>query len=609
MDCGRRRGLRMRMRWTTKLARAAMMLGILGAGALVGGLSLKSPIVAQEVARFQEKHRYEIYVLQNWLRGPDLPPPAPSSAIQIPDELAQQSENESVMVYGTIRAAESGVPLQGRLSTRDMMLDSCNKYYRPREVIFYAQDLLTLEPKKQLDLVNGQLINTGASIESHIDGSYEVPIPRYAFSRTGIACEVSGFVVALSNVADYVTGEPPASLRIDFNLELGACIAGRVLNAVTREPISGVDLIALKQRNSVNEDDEQYGCASNFNGFFLFDTLPSGSFEIAVDKEMGLRPGILNYEHEVNAILLKKGEYKAVEILLRPGNSGGIHDGKYFMPSYTGFLRHRYSVGAFPSSAGSFSPWMSIRHPMGVIRGRVSNQDGNPIEGVEIDARDPNYLHLIGASGQYLRDISDGGLVTDEQGSFLLDDIPWDMDCRIIALHEEYLPQSIEVLPLSQEDPLREMEIVLQRGSRIRGATYRANGMPAAGVRILLREESSGEFISKTSAFELELYTTEGGNFAFPAIERGSYRVIVIAAYGDLYGMYLMNRMKIPNSIDTEFSQIVAKDLEVDGVNDINGLRFIVSDSLRPPSPPPPDLLWRDLPSSFPGGLPGSFPG
>ncbi|MCA9935494.1 MAG: carboxypeptidase regulatory-like domain-containing protein, partial [Anaerolineales bacterium] len=292
-----------------------------------------------------------------------------------------------------------------------------------------------------------------------------------------------------SNTHDYNLATPiPISSTaltasgIDFNLQQGGVITGRVLDNDTGLPIANVNVGASEYDNG----QFGYGAWTDPNGYYTITGMLDAEYRVSVDSSYGLPLGYARqfYDHQPYHHLADR-----VPVSL----GGGITNINFDLL------------------------------PGGAFSGTVYADDGvTPLANINVDTADGGY-----------------GTCTDENGRYYMNGLPFG-DHKIIAgggwnwcLNQnsdyirEYYPETIDpnaatIFTLDADHLLyTDIDFTLSTGGSITGhVTDASSGDPLEGVRVNVREFASDNYVS-------EGYSDASGVYTVTGLFDGDFRVAV----------------------------------------------------------------------------------
>jgi hypothetical protein len=157
----------------------------------------------------------------------------------------------------------------------------------------------------------------------------------------------------------------------------------------------------------------------------------------------------------------------------------------------------------------------------GAVRGLVKNEQGQPIAGAEIEARQ-NVNLMFGNAGRELREVTSG-----EDGSFSLKAVAAG-PTMLRADHEQYLDKSTTV-QVSEGAEAGPVEIVLTSGNTVAGILRWPDGRPAADIEVEINFDMSRiggmEGLNALHGSEGSDETDDLGNFSVHGLGEGPFTV------------------------------------------------------------------------------------
>lgn len=156
-----------------------------------------------------------------------------------------------------------------------------------------------------------------------------------------------------------------------------------------------------------------------------------------------------------------------------------------------------------------------------LVRGRVLDENGNPIAGAQISATEhredmPGLDMIVGLEGLGIRTNSAHTTKTNEDGNFSLSGVK-SGDYQIRATATGYAAYKSDPMQLS-DGVQKELDIVMDRGGEITGRVIDPNGTPMAGIQV-----AAMRFMPMPSRSQTE--TDADGNFRLTGLDEGAYNV------------------------------------------------------------------------------------
>ena len=236
-------------------------------------------------------------------------------------------------------------------------------------------------------------------------------------------------------------------------------VHGKVFDMATGEPIAGAQITLAKREDYRNWKEVMHG-KTDEQGFCQIPKIPLGYYEIRVGAEGYVTRKQANYDN-------KRPEY------------------------------HQFNLGlARPS----------------YIKGIVTDQAGNPIEGVNISA-----TNIVGPDGFGYQCAGDRDVITDKQGRFEIRSLPkgtMSIRCRGKSLH---LKNSIFE---RYSIPSDKIKLTMTGTGTIRGKVVDKDGKRPAGGIILELEPAGG---NKPGTWGYSGHLSEDGTFDISGIPPGEY--------------------------------------------------------------------------------------
>lgn len=255
-------------------------------------------------------------------------------------------------------------------------------------------------------------------------------------------------------------------------------------------------------------------------------TAPASTTSAAPEAEVRLRGRVLDHVQApiVGALVWVEGS-PAVRT-----NTDGVFDLNVtsglakLQAAAAGFFSTEIDLGYL--AGGQIPTPTLVLEPRLKIAGRVVDDEGQPLSGVEIALRyDP-----AGSRSSALRDRSGGLALSDRNGRFRLTGLLADVPYQVFFRRDGYAP-AIEEIPAHQPgNPPAEMDITLKRGQRARGWVQDRDGNAIVGAVVVLEASPSedlrthlAEIMEPDRLFRHETRTDSWGRFLLRDIAPGRY--------------------------------------------------------------------------------------
>ena len=230
-------------------------------------------------------------------------------------------------------------------------------------------------------------------------------------------------------------------------VEPGGTCRGRILDAVTGEPVAGASVRTLGGTDFAMMAWGGTGAESLADGTYELTGVPLGATLVHANHP--------DYVTEINPLQ---------QLFMRSGEEESI----------------------FPP--GSREVAIDVRlQPAARVAGRVVDQEGAPVAGARVEQEaDANAMAIALVLGSEPR-----FAITDRDGRFTMGGLSPGKEVKLVARHRDYAAPA----PLAVQPPRDGLRITLRPGTLVEGTVTNATGEPLAGVRV---------------AFALEADTTSG---------------------------------------------------------------------------------------------------
>ncbi len=371
-----------------------------------------------------------------------------------PESVAPEEVSDA-RIYGTVLDAASGTPIEGAR-------------------IFPVTQLLTYdEPDRALDRSDGPVSFTDEA------GAYEITPPEGSWRH--LICIADGYARA---VHPYQVGAG-RSVRVDFLMEPGGQVTGRVVDARTGEGIEDAMVAALGAQQSLTEmmfsqgEEGIYQAYADADGQYTLEGLPVGAYRISVQAR---RQGyIFPPENTVNLDL----------------RNGQRHEGVDF----------RLERGA-------------------VVEGRVVGPNNEPVPRASVNVVPGQLFQTVLDT---LDTLDPGSLValndrTDDDGRFRIAGLDYDWPFRLRCAAANYAELATDLIRIRPGESPHTMTITLSRGARVAGIAQFEDGEPATEHQIRLIPDAGALTSGRATSFR-STATDADGAFLFEAVGSGRYNV------------------------------------------------------------------------------------
>ncbi|MBX7258378.1 MAG: carboxypeptidase-like regulatory domain-containing protein [Candidatus Hydrogenedentes bacterium] len=310
-------------------------------------------------------------------------------------------------------------------------------------------------------------------------GAYTLDVPEGEFR--GVLCTAKGY----SRYEQPLDTNTKGRVRVDFQLQPGGTVSGKVTDENDGTPLEGIMVRAFNSQQNFMEmmmDRERGGrglrARTEADGTYVLDGVPVGSFRIVVG---GRRVGyIVGPDDERQLEVAAGGVYEHVDFALSKG------------ASVSGLVLD-----------GSGQP---------VKDARVATI---PTQFFQTAMRTLNTMNVDAFEGMDDR--------TDEQGRFEIIGLEYDTEYRARADADEYAGGASDAFVAKKGAPAPEVTVRLSKGSSVSGITRFASGDIAPNEPLLLfpvsREAWSGFQPPK------EAKSSDKGEFTFKNVSAGEYLI------------------------------------------------------------------------------------
>ena len=300
------------------------------------------------------------------------------------------------------------------------------------------------------------------------DGTFSVPLPEGEYlvefrGSNGFLPQWSGNRPTRSEAEPVTVSRKDGAKSVDVVLSRGASIAGTVKNRLG----TGIAGVRVSARDAVTGERGE-SAVSEEGGKYLIVGLDSGSFRLVAD---GSAAGYMEAKLPQSLALKAPAALENVDILLTQG---------------------------------------------GAISGRVTDREGNPVQGAGVTAHDPVTWDEVGSgdtgwSGEYkMGGLPEGKYHIRFEKSGSKYPVQW---YKGKARREESAQ-----LEIAGTDSVAGIDAVLSAGVPLTGQVTDAGGAPLANAKVEVYGASEDEPFA-------EVRTDQSGSYTVPALAPGSYRV------------------------------------------------------------------------------------
>ncbi len=374
-----------------------------------------------------------------------------------------------------------------------------------------------------------------ATARSNRNGEFVLgPLPRAHLS-------------AVARAEGYASERKPAKTgaRLEFKLKKGGNLLGKVVDAVTGEPVPDCYLSGWSQSGDWYEQTR-----TGKDGTFKFPSVPPGRLWLNVLPAAYLETNLGDIEvyegkDTVKEIPVVKGGRLKGRVIDREtkipvagakirtwdGTKSAVsgEDGKFeILSPNVGGMSFKVSAQDYPEQW----TWVQLQGDAtqdfekdieigkgGKVSGVVLKQDGTPAPGARV-GRDP---------GALMTGVPEDTAVADAEGKFTLESVPAWRGLRLFAFLDGYALSRSDPLEMRSGSELGGIRIVLQAGASFRGTVKDEEGEPLAGVSFSFERQwnprdGGGWFWIP----DLVAYSVADGTWTLASVPEGTYQVRAI---------------------------------------------------------------------------------
>lgn len=253
------------------------------------------------------------------------------------------------------------------------------------------------------------------------------------------------------------------SVRRDFLISSGAMVTGRVTDSEYKEPMAEATVtLRLRRRKKEPVTLKVY---TDENGHFAIDEI----FQEGIYRLEAIYEG---YARDSRRIAIEDGEYVYLENFeLSPGAD---------------------------------------------ISGSVSNEAGNPVPGAGILISSPDEESLLSAPAT---------AKTQENGMFLLENLPVESGLTLYVVHQDYAPIRIPDFDIPYEGIISNIDLVLTKGTTLKGMVKDSREVPVPRARIRIKNRTD----EATPPFNKKVLSDDGGAYSIPGMPAGAFDITISA--------------------------------------------------------------------------------
>jgi protocatechuate 3,4-dioxygenase beta subunit len=346
-----------------------------------------------------------------------------------------------------------------------------------------------------------------------------------AFRFEGAPAGTVKFLAFHEDYYDYFEDRPlvpGTENRVDLRVRRGVVVAATVLDARTRKPVAGAEVIAaagigMPRRFATTDPEGRFRARGLEAGVVRFVVTKTGygmqTFPLEItprsgENEQGIVPLTIELQpsaqaagtvrdHEGRPIAGAKiqiGQLKSVFWTVRDGpeavtDAAGrflvgelLPDSKYKIVA----LDERCVIGLgeeFQPAAGEIRDGLDVRMPRGGgVQGLVTDDSGTPVAGVDVTLSRPPFLGMTLLPGQECGQKSLATTRTDEQGRYVFAGLGAG-DHGVVFDHRSFVLAE-EKAVVREPDEIVTLDVKLVRGGDVSGKVTDATGAPVAKAEV-----------------------------------------------------------------------------------------------------------------------------
>jgi 5-hydroxyisourate hydrolase-like protein (transthyretin family)/protocatechuate 3,4-dioxygenase beta subunit len=376
---------------------------------------------------------------------------------------------------------------------------------------------------------------------------------RWEVLATGKTNKAGEFVVgpvpraylsAVARAEGYASERKPAKTgaRLEFNLKKGGNLAGKVVDAVTGEPVAECYLSGWSQRGDWYET-----ARTGKDGAFRFTSVPPGPIWLNIVPVLHLETSLGDLE-----VFEGKDTYKEIPVVKGGKLKGRVldretkapvagakvrtwdgtknavsgEDGKFEIQSpAAGWNYYKISAKEYPEQWSWFQsqgdPTQDFERDLEISKGAkvsgvVLKSDGTPAPGARVGRE----------AGDLMTGVPEDTTVADAEGKFTLDAVPAYEGIRLFAFCEGYALSRSDPLDLHPGSEMAGIRLTLQAGATFRGVCKDEEGEPVAGVSVSYSKQWDNDNWQDWYWIpELVAYSLADGTWELTAVPEGKYQV------------------------------------------------------------------------------------
>lgn len=376
------------------------------------------------------------------------------------------------------------------------------------------------------------------------------------------------YLSAVARAEGFASERKPAKTgaRLEFNLKKGGNLLGKVVDAVTGEPVVDCYLSGWSQRGDWYET-----ARTGKDGAFRFTSVPPGPIwlnvvpvahqgtdlgdlevfegkdtfkEIPVVKGGKLKGRVLDRETKVPVAGAKIRTWDGTK------NAVSGEDGKFeILSPNMGWNWLKVSAKEYPEQWS----WFQIQGDAtqdfdrdleiskgAKVSGFVLKPDGTPAQGARVGRE----------AGDLMTGVPEDTATTDAEGKFVLDAVPAYEGIRLFAIAEGFALTRSEPLELRPGIEMAGIRLVVQAGATFRGSARDEEGNPVAGVAVAFSKQWDNENWQDWFWIpELVAYSLADGTWELSGVPEGKYQV---RATAEGYAPETKNELTAPREGEIE---------------------------------------------------------
>ncbi len=279
--------------------------------------------------------------------------------------------------------------------------------------------------------------------------------------------------------------------------------------------------------------------ANRWNGSFEVDFSSSGEAkpkDLRLDPPTTLRGRVLdlaNREPVAGALVWSvRGEWALTDDQGQYALDDGIYKSRRVNAAATGYLQ---DSGQRREDSADV-PAIGLT-PAGTLSGKVVDQDGGLLAGVEVELSLPRGGNFTPSSHRMMREGWRGR--TSDRGVFKVTSLPAGLGYELTFKLRGFAPHTLEVPPLEAQENRSGLKVVLEPGRLAFGQVVDENDVPVVGAEVVLEESPKGSdpmaamwrMRQRQRSGKEQSYLTDGqGRFEINDLAAGRYNLEVRAS-------------------------------------------------------------------------------